>query len=377
MRKFLLMLAAAVAVAAVGVALWLRLFTWEHHTGYFGPAFSPDGRSVYAVVRDTTGLTWGAGWEYFTPPAYALPLTDCVRLIRIDAASGAAQTLESWDTTPVTRRVIREYRGRVFNIMTASVRVDGNTVAYSVGMAIPVVPASEVHQLSGTWSGEAAAQQRGEWTRGGYARSGPSEPVLAGQTEVFALRGPESYPSAVVLLDHATMRSRVIAKSAAYDDLHPAGPQTQELLTVSRKQDIERIAAMQRKRDELVAGYRARGMSEIEALLKSGRDLEDLGYLPKSTRMVARRLDSRDAPASPRLPLFDIADAEMASGIFPDLEKALAEPGAEIDKAMGKYIVHRDYANSEKLNAHLAGGGLAYLVRYRGTLYRIDILRGR
>lgn len=377
MRKLLLMLTAAVVVAAAGVALWLRLFTLEHHTGYFGPAFSPDGRSVYAVVRDTTGLTWGAGWEHFTPPAYALPLTDRVRLIRIDAASGAAETLESWDTTPVSRRVIREYRGRVFNVMTASVRVDGNGIAYSVRMAIPVVPASEVHQLSGTWSQGMAAQQRGEWTREGYARSGLSEPVLAGQTEVFALRGPESYPSAVVLLDHATMRSRVIAKSPAYDSLHPAGPQTQELLTISRKQDIERIAAMQRKRDELVAGYRARGMSEIEALLKSSRDLEDLGFVPKSTRMVARRLDSRDAPASPRLPLFDIADAEMASGIFPDLEKALAEPGAEIDKAMGKYIVHRDYANSEKLNTHLAGGGLAYLVRYRGTLYRIDILRGR
>jgi hypothetical protein len=376
MRKLLLMLA-AVAAVAVGIALWLRLFTLEHHTGYFGPAFSPDGRSVYAVVRDTTGLTWGAGWEHFTPPAHALPLTDRIRLIRIDAASGTAQTLESWDATPVAQRVIREYRGRVFNIMTASVRANGNTVAYSVGMAIPVVPASEVHQLSGTWSGETTARQRGEWRREGYAHGGLSEPVLAGQTEVFALRGPESYPSAVVLLDHTTMRSRVIAKSAAYDDLHPAGPQTQELLAISRKQDIERIAAMQRKRDELVAGYRARGMNEIEALLKSGRDLEDLGYLPKSTHMVARRLDRHDASASPQLPMFDIADAEMASGIFPDLEKALAEPGTEIDKTMGKYIAHRDYANSEKLNAYLAGGGLAYLVRYRGTLYRIDILRGR
>lgn len=377
MRKLLLMPAAALVAAALGVVLWLRLFTWEHHTGYFGPAFSPDGRSVYAVVRDTTGLSWGAGWEHFTPPAYALPLVDRISLIRIDTASGATETLESWDTTPVARRVIREYRGRIFNIMTASVRVDGNAVAYSVRMAIPVVPASEVHHLSGTWSSKQAARSRGEWNRQGYARGGLSEPVLAGQTEVFALRGPESYPSAVALLDHATLRSRVIAKSAAYDELHPAGPQTEELLPASRKQDIERIAAMQRKRDELVADYRARGLTEGEALLKSGRDLEDLGYIPKSTRMVARRLDARDALGSPQLPLFDIADAEMASGIFPDLEKALAEPGAEIDKTMGKYIVHRDYANSEKLNALLADGGLAYLVRYRGTVYRIDILRGR
>jgi hypothetical protein len=34
----------------------------------------------------------------------------------------------------------------------------------------------------------------------------------------------------------------------------------------------------------------------------------------------------------------------MASGIFPDIEKALSAPGTEIDKSMGKYIVHNDYA---------------------------------
>lgn len=377
MRKLVLMLTAGSIAVAIGVVLWLWLVTWEHHTGYFGPAVSPDGRFVYAVVRDTTGLTWGAGWEHFTAPAYAFALADRIRLVRIDAASGETEALESWDSTPVAQRVIREYRGRVFNTMTAGIRVDGNAVGYDIEMAIPVVPASEVHHISGVWSGDAAARRRGEWSRHGHARRGLSEPVLAGQSEVFALRGPESYPSAVVLLDHGTMRSRVIVKSRAYDDSHPAGPQAGDLLAVSRKKDIERIAAIQRKRDELVAGYRARGLTEIEALLKSGRDLEDLGYLPKSTRMMARKLGPQDANASPQLPLFDIADAEMASGIFPDLEKALAEPGAEIDKSMGKYIVHRDYGNSEKLNAHLAGGGLAFLVRYRSATYRIDILRGR
>ncbi|HEV8673836.1 MAG TPA: hypothetical protein VGX21_07315 [Methylomirabilota bacterium] len=57
-----LALAALLLVLAVAAGLtWvLRLVTVEGHTGYFGPAFSLDGRFVYAIVRETTGLTWGA-----------------------------------------------------------------------------------------------------------------------------------------------------------------------------------------------------------------------------------------------------------------------------------------------------------------------------
>lgn len=150
-----------------------------------------------------------------------------------------------------------------------------------------------------------------------------------------------------------------------------------ELLEVSRKKDIERVAELNRVRAELVARYRAQGLSEIDAWLRSNRDLEDRGYLPKSPRIVARRLEQADAAAMSALPLFDIADGEMASGIFPDIEKALAAPGVEIDKSIGKYIVHRDYRNSEKLNAYFAAGAREFLVRFRGELYRIEIRYAR
>lgn len=374
MKKLLAGLIAAAVLAVAGGAWFLRLVTWEAHTGYFGPAFSRDGKYVYAVTRETRGFTWGTGWEHFTPPAYAYVLSDRFSLVRIEVDSGRSELLESWASSPVTQRIIREYRGRVFNTASAVVRPENaSAVRYQVGMAIPVVPLSEVHGIAGVWAPNSAKNQRGEWTRQGFSGTGLSEPVLSGQVEVFTLRGPEFFPCAVVLLDHSTMTTRIIAKSSAYAGRYPDGPKLEELLAMSRKKDIERVAELQRVRDEHVARYRAQGMSEINALLKSTRDLEDLGYLPKSPRIVATRLA---AAADPALPLFEIAEAEMASGVFPDIEKAIGAPGTEIDKSMGKYIIHRDFANSAKLNTHFSGGGRDFLVRFRGQTYRIEVRPG-
>jgi hypothetical protein len=378
MRKLAVACVVVAAVVALSAAWWLRLFTLESHTGYFSPAFSHDGRFVHAIVRETTGLTWGFGWEHFTPPAHAYPLSDRISLVRVESASGKVETLESWSSTPVLRRVISEYRGRVFNTMHASVRPDpSGTVRYEIEIAIPVVPSSEVHRLSGSWAPDEAARQRDEWRRGDYAGAGTSEPVLSGETEVFALSGPESYPCAVVLLDHRMMTTRVLVKSAAYAGRYPDGVPITALLEVSRKKDIERVAELARVREKLVAKYRKEGASEIEALLRSNRALEDSGYLPKSPRIVAQKLGAADIAAFSALPLFAIADTEMASGIFPDIEKALSAPGSEIDKSMGAYVVHNDYASSRKLNAHLASGAREFLVRFRGETYRIEVRHAR
>jgi hypothetical protein len=378
MKKLVIACIVAAVLAGLGAASWLRLLTWESHTGYFGPAFSSDGRFVYAVMRETRGFTWGFGWEHFTPPAHAYALMDQISLVRLEVQSGKLETLESWPSTPVRQRVISEYRGRVFNTMHAKVRPEAaGAVRYEVEMAIPMVPSSQVHRLAGNWAAEETVRRRGEWRRGGYTGSGTSEPVVVGDTEVFALGGSESFPCAVVLLDHRTKTPRVLVTSAACAERYPDGPPIDALLEVSRKKDIDRIAKLERARSELVANYRKQGASEIEALLRTNRDLEDMDYLPKSPRLVAHKIAAADSDAFPALPLFEIAEAEMASGVFPDIEKALAAPGTEIDKSMGKYIVHNDYANSRKLNAHLAGGTREFLVRFRDETYRIELRHTR
>lgn len=357
----LVLLAGALAVWALG------LVTWERHTGYFAPAFSPDARSVFAIVRETEGVTWGFGWEHFTPPAYAYAMSDHVSLVKLDVATGRVETLERWTSTPIARRVVREYRNRVFNWMSASVRPqpDG-TVQYAVHFSIPKVPSSDMHLLAGVWSPVPAARQATDW-RPGYS-PGPSEPILAGAVELFTVQGREAYPCGIVLLDHSPMTTRALTWTEVCRRRYPAGPPRAALLEVSQKAQIDRIGEMTRVRDARVAKYRADGLSEGDAILRAYRDLEDLGHLPRSPRVVAHRVETPPADAT----VFDIADAEMASGVFPDLEKAIAQPGTEINKS-SRYLIHSDYTTSARLNAHLDGGSREFVVRFRGDAYRIEI----
>ena len=362
-------LVCVLVLAAAAVASLLGLATWQRHTGYFGPAFTPDGRFVYAVVRETDGITWGFGWEHFTPPAWAYPLSDRLSLVRIDVASANRQTLETWATTPVSRRVIREYRGRVFNTMSATVRPGPDRVDYVISMSIPKVPFSEIHTIEGAWSETGTARRRGDWRAGGWGGTGLSEPLVAGTQEVFTLPGVEFFPCAIVILDHAARASRPLTWTRDCSTRYPQGPVADDLLAVSRKPDIDRIAELERVRTARIAKHRAEGASESEAILRVNRELEDRGLLPRSPRMTARAIDGR----SLSLPTFEIADAEMQSGVFPDIERAIADPGLEIDKSMGRYIVHRDYTTSARLNALLEGGAREFAVRFRGGTYHIEI----
>ena len=54
-----------------------------------------------------------------------------------------------------------------------------------------------------------------------------------------------------------------------------------------------------------------------------------------------------------------------------------AAPGTEINKTIGRYMLHDTYANSHALNAHLASGGREFLVRYRGETWRIELRYAR
>lgn len=357
-------------LAAAAAGVWLiGLVTWERHTGYFAPAFSPDAQSVFAIVRETEGVTWGFGWEHFTPPAYAYALTDHVSLVKLDVASGRVETLERWTSTPIARRVVREYRSRVFNWMSARVRpqADG-TVQYAVHFSIPKVPSSEMHLLSGVWAPPPAPRQSAEWRAGSHV-PGTSEPILAGAIELFAVQGREAFPCGIVLLDHGTMTTRALTWTEACQGRYPGGPPQNALLELSQKAQLDRVAEMTRVRDARVAKYRAEGLSEGDAMLRASRDLEDLGHLPRSPRVVAHRLDG---PPPSDLPVFDVEEPEMASGIFPDIERAIAKPGAEINRS-GRYLIHRDYTTSARLNTHLDGGGREFVVRFRGGTYRIEI----
>jgi hypothetical protein len=370
LRRAAAIAGALIVAVACAVAWSLKLFTWETHEGYFGPAFSPDGQYVYTIARQTTGITWGPGWEFFTPPAHAWLVADRIRLVRFDVRTTDVEVLEEWPSTPIAQRTIEEYRGRVFATIQARIGAGSpGAVTYAVELSIPRVPSSETYALSGVWSSTPGARRRGAW-QPGSGGIGASAPILVNDIELFTASGPEMYPSAIVLLDHRASTTRVIASTSAYRRQYPRGVPIDELLSVSRKPQLDREAAFKAKYDERVAAHRAAGLSEGDAALRSYEDLEDLGFLPRKPRLVAREVQTREDEA---LPLFDIADAEMASGIFKDLSEAIAIPGREVRKSAYDYIVHRDYDNSRKLNAYLAAGGRSFFVRFQGRLYRMDI----
>jgi hypothetical protein len=364
------------AVIAVLLALFVfRLVTLQRHVGYFAPAFSPDGSSVVLVERRARGIAWGLGWEFFTPPAHAYTLSDELRLMRVSLDGSNVEILEQWASTPVVGRTLEQYRGRLFNHLGASLQpqADGS-IGYGFELALPRVPSSEVHQLLGTWSLAPSQRQRGEWDRSARKVVAGSEPVILGERELFALRGPEAFPSAVAVLDHTSKQIRIVIAAPVYESIYPNGPALDELMQISRKADHDRVQAIMRIQREREALYQSQGMLPGAAILKADRDLRDLGYFGKPPRWVARRLATADLGAASATPRFDIDEMEFKVGLMQDIAKAIAQPGVEIDWDGGRYITHRDYPNAGRLNAVLEKGATELVIGYRGDAYLLTLL---
>ena len=113
---------------------------------------------------------------------------------------------------------------------------------------------------------------------------------------------------------------------------------------------------------------RQSGLPEGEAMLEAGRQMERLGLFPRSTTLAAHREECGTRPAWIR-----ITDEQFQVGLFPDIERAIAQPGQEVAKSSGAYIVHRDYGTSQEINALLRVGQPELFVAARGGCWRLTI----
>ena len=346
--------------------------SFQRHEGYFSPVFSPDGRSVYFVQRNTSGFVWGRGWEHFTPPATTFALDDRVTLRAIDLATGRVETLQSWPSSPIVGRFLREYRGRSFQILNSVIRADtAGGVDYGIGLSITRIPTSEQFALSGRW--EPGHRSTGAWSPGWW-QPRISEPVLFGEGEVMTVPGRESFPAAIVVFDAGAARTAVIHRNGDFPRIYPDGVPASLASERARRPQLEREAEIHRVHTELVAWFRREGAGENEALLRAGKEMERLGYYPRSAYLVARVVPA-GSPADTTRPVFDIAEEEFRVGLFQDLERAIANPGEAVDASMGGYIVHRDFTTSERLNAFLEQGGRVFEVRTGGRRYEVTLVR--
>lgn len=372
MRRRLILIAVGAVVLLLATVLYLSLYRIE---GYFAPIFSDDGRSVYFVQRDTTGFVWGLGWEFFTPPAHSWALSDAVSIRRLELETGELSILQSWPSTPVTRRHLREYRGRAFQILSARLGLDdAGNLHYALDLNVTRIPTSELNALNGSIRLDGGPNQAANWQQG-YPRLGAREGrVLHDRWEAMTVPGSEAYPAAMVIFDGKAAEARVLLSNSEFDSLYPKGVPLELMKQNSRRADIERIEEIERVNRELVAKFRAEGASEGDAMLRASKEMQRLGFYPKSPTFTAR-LMAHGEPLDPAIPAFDIEPMQFTVGLFPDIERAIATPGTEVEKDWTGYIIHDDYDTSQKLNAFLETGAARFYIRYDNQIFEITIDR--
>ena len=247
------LLTAGAVVAVFALAQLIGIFTLERHRGFFAPVWSADGQQVYYLERDTRGLVWGFGWEFFTPPASAYVISDRLTLRRLDIASGKSELLERFDGSPVVGRVTKHYRGSIFNFISARIEPGGQGIDFLVRMDVPRVPMSESWSLAGVW--KPGQPSNAKWDAKNAGITAGSHEVLKNGIELMTVRGRESF-SAAVLAVEADGSHRVLLHNGDFAGLYPDGVPARQIAERSSRERIERSRELTRVKTELVAKHK-------------------------------------------------------------------------------------------------------------------------
>jgi hypothetical protein len=367
--KLALALSAAGSVVAVlALGQLSGLLALERHQGYFAPVWDQDGRHVFLFERTTTGVVWGPGWESFTPPARVYVLADRLVLLRLDSATGDTEALERFDGSPVVGRTTKHYRSRIFNHLSARIGPTASGVEFVAALNVPRVPTSETWTLTGTW--QPAARSNAEWTEKWPGDTAAPDEVLYRGVELMTAPGREAFPAAVLAVE-ADGSHRVLVKNDDFAGLYPKGVPAQLIAERSNRARIERVREFVRVQSDLTAKYRAEGLNEGAATLRAYDAMEELGYLPKSPRLVATPLDA--PPAEVRV--FDIPAEYFRVGLFQDIAAAIAAPGRQVKTSTGTYLKYYDDELGPDLKAWREAGNDRFAVRTGDALYLLDVLR--
>ena len=246
-----------------------------------------------------------------------------------------------------------------------------NHLEFELAVTRHDTPLSRTFVLSRRWNARTGAFVESAWQPGTPAMGGDEPGQLSGQLEVLSPRGEEQLPCGVVILDAKAGTARALAETSACTARFPDGITPALLAAESRREAIERAQTLHRTYDDLVAAGRARGLSEGDAMLRAGKEMERLGFFPKSPTLVASPAQCQDVA-----PLFRISDDEFRVGLFQDVGQALARPGTEVDKSMGEYVIHRDYDTSRRINEYLADRShQVFFVEAHGRCWRLRLDR--
>lgn len=367
-RAATVLLAGGTLVTVLALAQLAGIFALERYQGFFAPVWSADGRQVYYIERDTRGLVWGLGWEFFTPPASTYVLADRFALKRLDVASGKIERLERFDGSPLVGRVTKHYRNRIFNTLSARIEPTDGGADFLVAMSIPRTPSSEPWSLAGAWTASGPSNAR--WTSERVGNTAPPDAVLTNGVEVLTVPGREFFPAAILAVE-ADGSYRVLVKNRDFDRLYRDGVPPRQIAERASRQRIERGREFRRVQTELTAKYRAQGLNEGAATLRAYDEMEERGYLPKSPRIVATPLTA--LPADVRV--FDIPGEYFRVGLFQDIAAAIAVPNSEVETHTGDYLKYYDDEVGLRLKAWRNAGNDRFAVRSEGKLYLLEVRR--
>jgi hypothetical protein len=376
MRRVLVILALLSAVAVAAAAYFAR----RSDVGYFSPVYSPDGSSVYFIQRETSGYILGFGFEFFTPPARVVISSDRFSLRKLDLGSDSVDTVESFESSPLGGRQIRTYRGRSFGSASTQLRwLDGERLEYKITVSWPEIPTSRRYSVSRRWNNVTnELVENKDWSAEWADMGGTDVSPINGEWELLAPRGSNAFPCAIAAFNSASGEIKVLIKSPEFEAVYPRGLTVEHLVQLSKREDIEHIERLKFVHDELLTKALAEGMQENEAQLKVIRQMEELGFYPRSAYYTATKLGAGESAAlreTDRGDLFSISETEFTASLYPDIEKAIESPGEEVERSMGQYIRYDGYDTSERLNKFLDGGGAIFHVERQGRIYRIELHR--
>ena len=366
-----------VVLAWVGVRV-LGQLGGQTYEGYLAPVYSPDGQYVYFIDRRVSGtsrVTENPGFVFGGSPTYAVSVAkDTFSLRRLNVQSGKVEELVALSPSPIEGRSY-ESKGSLFQYSNAWLRfTKEGPLEFNVCLKTQNIPTEKEYSSSGIWSeAQHAAKISRSWEESQCAMSHNEWPLF-GDWEVLEAHGdPDYFTVAIVAYNHVTGEIKPLVKSKGYDRAYPDGVSLRQIKESSRRQELERLQAITRTREELQQKYKAMGLGEYETYFRIVKDMQRLGYYPKPTTIVARRLSRDEIAKIDKSALFSIAKEEMESGIFQDIEKAVAKPGEEIDHDSNPYLTHRDYTTSARLNSYLEKGKMQFYVRFLGETYEMTI----
>lgn len=323
---------------------------------FHAPVFGPDGKDVYYMTRNAWGISWGPGIEFFTPPASVLVIGDRFSLQRTNRNTGETTTLHTW-RVPHLLKPRTQYRNYLFGLPDCELKWVGRTLQYKIGLDfLPNDPPYfAVNEWAvGSWNVETSALAEQEhWKSGYHPTDRWTEQILSGPWEIV-----DYQDQALILYDSGTRTRALLRVSRSAGSPFTETVATVDLKDYAHRDQLERSRTIRETYATTVAGLQAQGVPEGEAMLRANDEMEKKGYYPKTPKLVAMKIET----IRQGVKVFNISKDEFRFGLFQDIDEAIAKPGTEVH-FHGKYITHRDFDTSRRLNEHLDAGNRTFIVK--------------